>query len=177
MIITETSLPGVLLIEPRVFSDLRGWFMETYSKEKAPLIDGEFVQDNHSYSAKKGTLRGIHFQYPPMEQAKLVRCARGAIMDYAVDLRPGSETYKQWTSAELSEENKRQLFIPRGYGHAFVTLTDGAEVLYKADNCYSPKHDGAVLWSDPEIGIDWGIDDPILSDKDKNAPALREIKL
>jgi len=177
MTITETNLPGVLIIEPRVFGDARGWFMETYSKKKTPQIVCEFVQDNHSFSANKGTLRGIHFQKTPMEQAKLLRCCRGSIMDYAVDLRPDSDTYKQWVAVELSAENKKQLFIPRGFGHAFISLTDDAELLYKADNYYSPEHDSAILWSDPELGIDWGTNDPILSDKDKIAPLLKEIQL
>ena len=176
MTIIETKLPGVYIIEPQVFGDARGWFMETYSQKKTPQIDCSFVQDNHSLSAQKGTLRGIHFQYPPMEQAKLVRCVRGAIMDFAIDLRADSDTYKQWINVELTAENKKQLFIPRGFGHAFLTLTDCAEVLYKADNYYSPEHDGAVLWSDPEIGIEWGLDDPILSDKDSKAPLLRELQ-
>jgi len=173
MIITGTKLEGIMIVEPQVFGDARGWFMETYSKKKTPQITCDFVQDNQSFSAQKGTLRGIHFQKPPMEQAKLVRCVSGAIMDFAVDLRPGSATFKQWISIELSAENKKQLFIPRGFGHAFVTLTDNAEVLYKADNYYSPDHDAAILWSDPEIGIDWGIDDPIVSDKDKTAPLFK----
>ena len=177
MKVTETGLPGVYIIEPQIFGDARGWFMETYSKKKTPQIDCDFVQDNHSLSSQKGTLRGIHFQYPPMEQAKLVRCVGGAIIDYAIDLRADSDTYRQWICAELSSENKKQLFIPRGFGHAFLTLTDVAEVLYKADNYYSPEHDGAVLWSDPDIGIDWGCDNPILSDKDNNAPPLKDIKL
>jgi len=177
MIVTRTKLNGVLVIEPHVFGDARGWFMETYSIKKTPQIDCVFVQDNHSYSAQKGTLRGIHFQHPPMEQAKLVRCTGGAIMDYAVDLRPGSETFKQWVAVELSAENKKQLFIPRGFGHAFLTLTDNAEVLYKADNYYSPEHDGAIIWSDPDIMIDWGFDNPILSGKDNTAPLLKELKL
>ena len=175
MKITETKLEGVLIIEPQVFGDARGWFMETYSKKKTPQITCEFVQDNQSYSAHKGTLRGIHFQYPPMEQAKLLRCSRGALMDFAVDLREGSETYKQWLAVELSAENKKQLFIPRGFGHAFITLTDDTELIYKADNYYSAEHDAAILWSDPDIGIDWGIDAPILSDKDKVAPLLKEL--
>ena len=177
MTIYETKLPGVYIIEPKIFGDSRGWFMETYSKKKTPMITCDFIQDNHSCSAQKGTLRGIHFQYPPMAQAKLVRCVRGAIMDFAVDLRPDSATYKQWVREELSADNKKQLFISRGFGHAFITLTDDAEVMYKADNYYSPEHDGSVLWSDPDIGIDWGFDNPTLSDKDKNAPLLREIKL
>ena len=173
MKITGTKLEGVIIIEPQVFGDARGWFMETYSKKKTPQIDCDFVQDNQSYSAQKGTLRGIHFQKPPMAQAKLVRCISGAIMDFAIDLRPGSATFKRWVSIELSAENKKQLFIPRGFGHAFLTLTDNAEFLYKTDNYYSPEHDAAILWSDPEIAVDWGIDDPIVSDKDKTAPLFK----
>jgi dTDP-4-dehydrorhamnose 3,5-epimerase len=176
MTISETKLRGVYIIEPKVFGDSRGWFMETYSEKKTPQIACNFVQDNHSYSEKKGTLRGIHFQYPPMEQAKLVRCVRGSVLDFAVDLRPDSSSYRQWTSVELSAENKKQLFVPHGFGHAFVTIADDTEVVYKTDNYYSLEYDGAVLWSDPDIGIDWGIGDPILSDKDKNAPLLCAIK-
>lgn len=175
MTVSKAKLDCVYVIEPRVFGDARGWFMETYNKLKTPQINCEFVQDNHSYSTQKGTIRGIHFQREPMAQAKLVRCVSGEIMDYAVDLRPDSETFKQWFSVELSAENKKQLFIPRGFGHAFITLTDDVEVVYKTDNYYSPEHDGTVLWSDPEIGIDWGISEPILSDKDKNAPLLKEV--
>ena len=172
MKVTETKLPGVYIIEPQVFADERGWFMETYHRLKLPEIECEFVQDNHSLSIPKWTLRGIHFQRPPMEQAKLVRCVSGAIKDYAVDLRPNSITYKQWICAELSAENKKQLFIPRGFGHAFLTLTEYTEVVYKSDNYYSPEHDGALLWSDPQIGIDWGVENPILSEKDKTAAEL-----
>jgi len=175
MTVTETKLSGVYIIEPQVFSDARGWFMETYSKKKTPQIDCTFVQDNQSYSAQKGTLRGIHFQHPPMAQAKLLRCVRGSLMDFAVDLRPDSDTYKQWICVELSEENKKQLFIPRGFGHAFLSLTDDVELLYKTDNYYSPEHDDAILWSDPELNINWGTSSPILSDKDKNAKLLRDI--
>ena len=174
MKLTETKLKGVYILEPQVFGDARGWFMETYNKSKTPKIICDFVQDNQSYSALKGTLRGIHFQTPPMEQAKLIRCTRGAIMDFAVDLRPDSETYKQWIKIELTEENKKQIFIPRGLGHAFITLTDDSEIQYKADNYYSPEHDSAILWSDPEINIDWGLENPIVSEKDKTAPLLKE---
>jgi len=177
MTVTETNLPGVLIIEPRVFGDARGWFMETYNNKKTPLIACELAQDNHSYSAQKGTLRGIHFQHPPMAQAKLLRCPRGALLDFAVDLRPDSDTFKQWVCVELSEENKKQLFIPRGFGHAFVTLTDDTELVYKTDNYYSPDHDAAILWSDPDINIYWGTASPILSEKDKTAPLLRDINL
>ena len=177
MNLAETKLSGVYLIEPQVFDDARGWFMETYNKLKTPQIVCDFVQDNHSYSSNKGTLRGIHFQYPPMEQAKLVRCIRGAIRDYAVDLRSESDTYKQWIAFELSADNRKQLFIPRGFGHAFVTLTEDTEVLYKVDNYYSPEYDGVILWSDPDIGIEWGVERPVLSDKDKAAPYLKGVKL
>ena len=177
MTITETKLPGVLIIEPQVFGDSRGWFMESYSKKKLTQITCDFVQDNHSLSASKGTLRGIHFQHPPMEQSKLVRCVRGSLMDFIVDLRPDSKTYKEWIKIELSAENKKQIFIPRGYGHAFLTLEDNTEIEYKTDNYYSAEHDGAILWSDPMLGIDWGCDNPILSDKDKNAPTLKEVAL
>jgi len=176
MNVTEASIDGVLVISPQVHEDARGWFTETYSKRKTPQIKGEFVQDNHVYSARKGTLRGIHFQSPPMEQAKLIRCVRGAVMDFAIDLRRGSETYRRWMSVMLSADNKTQLYIPRGFGHAYVTLTDDTEVLYKTDNYYSPEHDGAIRWSDPDLGVDWGIEDPILSEKDKNAPLLKELR-
>ena len=176
MKVIETKLDGVFIIEPQVFGDARGWFMETYNKKKTPQMTCVFVQDNQSYSAQKGTLRGIHFQRPPMAQAKLLRCTRGKIMDFAVDLRPDSGSFKQWIGVELSEENKRQLFIPRGFGHAFITLTDDCEVMYKADNYYSPEHDSAILWSDPEIGIDWGFENPIVSEKDSIAPLLREVE-
>ena len=177
MKIAETKLEGVYIIEPQVFGDARGWFMETYNRKKTPQIDCDFVQDNQSFSAQKGTLRGIHFQTNPMAQAKLLRCTRGAVMDVAVDLRPDSNTFKQWVSIELSAENKKQIFIPRGFGHAFITIEDNTEIVYKTDNYYSPEHDKSVLWSDPEIGINWGTDDPIVSDKDKAAPLLKEIEL
>jgi len=176
MTVTETKLKGVLIIEPQVFGDTRGWFMETYSRRKTPQIECEFVQDNQSFSAQKGTIRGIHYQKPPMDQAKLIRCTRGSLMDFAVDLRPGSPTFKQWVSVELSEENKKQIFIPRGFGHGFVSLTENVEIQYKADNYYSAEHDAAVLWSDPDIGIEWGIDNPIISEKDAAAPLLKDIR-
>ena len=135
-----------------------------------------FVQDNHSSSTVKGTLRGIHFQYGDKSQAKLVRCARGAVIDVAVDLRKDSPTYKQWYAVELSEENKKQFMIPRGFGHGFVTLTDHVEFMYKADNYYAPEADGGIRWNDPEFGIDWGVEKPILSDKDANSPFFKDIE-
>jgi len=177
MSVVETSLEGVLIITPLVRRDARGWFMESYNKLNASQAGCDFVQDNHVYTALKGTLRGIHFQYPPMEQAKLIRCVRGIIYDVAVDLRRDSGTFLQWEGVVLSAENYRQLFIPRGFGHAYVTLSDDTEVLYKTDNYYSPEHDGAIRWSDPEIGVDWGLSEPILSEKDRDAPLLRDISL
>lgn len=136
----------------------------------------DFVQDNHSLSTVKGTLRGIHFQKGDKAQAKLVRYVRGAVLDVAVDLRHDSPTYKQWIGVELSEENKKQLLIPRGFGHGFVTLTDHVEFLYKADNYYAPEADGGIRWNDPDIGVDWGIDQPVLSEKDTKNPFLKAIE-
>ena len=171
-----TELEGVYIVEPRVFGDKRGFFMESWSKRafEAAGLFYDFVQDNHSSSDVKGTLRGIHFQKGEKAQAKLVRCVRGAVLDVAVDLRPQSSTYKRWVAVELSEENKRQLLIPRGFGHGFVTLTDHVEFLYKADNPYAPEADGGIRWNDPELNVDWGVTDPVLSDKDKNAPFLKD---
>lgn len=180
MKVIETKIPGAKIIEPDCFGDNRGWFMETYStaKYEAIGIDNVFVQDNHSMSAKKGTLRGLHFQNNPMSQAKLVRCTRGTVIDVAVDLRKGSPTYKQWVSAELSAENKRQFYIPRGFAHGFLTLTDDVEFEYKVDNLYSKEHDRGIRYDDPEIDVDWGGLlkglDPILSEKDTNGPLLAD---
>jgi len=176
MNVIETKLPGVCIIEPQVFGDHRGWFMESWSQKKMADkgLDVDFVQDNQSFTAKKGTLRGIHFQQYPMAQAKLVRVVRGAVMDVAVDLRKDSPTYKQWVSVELSAENKRQLFIPQGFGHAFLTLTDDVEFVYKCDNLYSRELERSIRYDDPEIGIEWGIDAPVLSDKDVAAPFLKD---
>lgn len=171
MNLIKTELAEVLIIEPKVFGDHRGYFMETYSKEAlAKLgITNDFIQDNQSFTAKQGTLRGLHFQNGPMAQAKLVRVTRGAVLDVAVDLRKGSPTYLKWVGIELSEVNKRMLFLPRGFAHAFLTLTDSVEFLYKVDNYYSKECDRSIIFNDPSIGIDWGIADPILSDKDLNA--------
>ena len=178
MNVITTDLDGVLILEPAVHGDHRGFFMESWSQkamEEAGLFY-DFVQDNHSLSAQKGTLRGIHFQRGEKAQAKLVRCVRGAVLDVAVDLRPASSTYKKWAAVELSAENKKQLLIPRGFGHAFLTLTDDAEFLYKADNYYAPEADAGIRWNDPEIGIDWPVITPILSQKDASSPFLREIE-
>lgn len=175
----KTKLEGVYIIEPQVFGDNRGFFMESWSKRKMEEagLNYDFVQDNHSSSSLKGTLRGIHYQKGDYAQAKLVRCTCGAVMDVAVDLRKDSATYKQWVAAELSAENKRQFLIPRGFAHAFLTLTDNVEFLYKADNYYYPEHEGGIIWNDPEIGIDWGIDNPIMSSKDMNLPLLKDAEL
>ena len=173
---TKTNIDGVVIVEPAAFGDHRGFFMESWSKrefEKAGL-NYDFVQDNHSSSTVKGTLRGIHFQKGAYAQAKLVRCTQGAVLDVAVDLRPKSQTYKQWVAVELSAENKKQLLIPRGFGHGFVTLTDHVEFLYKADNFYAPEADGGIRWNDPELAITWGIEQPILSQKDQTSPWLKD---
>lgn len=172
MKLIKTKLEGVYIMEPKVFGDERGWFMETYSKIKTPEIGCDFIQDNHSYSKEKGILRGIHFQNGEHAQAKLVRCIRGAVLDVAVDLRKGSQTYMQWEAVELSAQNKKQLFIPRGFGHGFLTLTEDVEFVYKTDNYYNYESDRSIRWNDAEINVNWGIENPILSDKDKNAPLL-----
>ena len=137
-------------------------------------LNYDFVQDNHSSSEVKGTLRGIHFQIGDKAQAKLVRCVKGAVLDVAVDLRPNSPTYKQWIGVELSADNKKQLLLPRGFGHGFLTLTDEVEFMYKADNFYAPEADGGIRWNDPELAIEWGIEEPILSAKDQQAPWLKD---
>lgn len=176
MNVVKTKIDGLCVIEPQVFGDYRGWFMETWTKSKMrdAGIDIEFVQDNQSYSAKKGTLRGLHFQKDPKCQTKLLRCTRGEILDVAVDLRRGSPTYKQWVSVKLTADNKKQFLIPKGFAHGFVTLTDDVEVQYKVDEYYAPECDRSVKFDDPEIGVDWGISDPILSKKDLAAPLLKD---
>ena len=176
MQVTKTALDGVLILEPKVFGDARGWFMETWSARKfeSAGLNFNFVQDNQSYSAKRGTLRGLHYQTAPFAQAKLVRCTRGELLDVAVDIREGSETFAKWVAVELTAENKRQLLIPRGFAHAFLTLTDDVEIQYKADNFYAPTCDGNIRWDDAEIAIDWPFAPTILADKDANAPTLNE---
>jgi len=172
----QTEIPGVVIIEPDVFGDHRGWFMESWSKKKlAELgIDVDFVQDNQSFTAKKGTLRGLHFQMNPMAQSKLVRVVSGAVLDVAVDIRKNSPTYLKWVSVELSSENKRQFFIPRGFAHGFVTLTDNVEFVYKCDNYYSKECDRSIKFDDPQINVNWNVTDPIISEKDANAPLLKD---
>jgi len=173
----DTKIPGVCILEPVVHGDHRGYFMETYSQKTLHDlgIDAVFVQDNQSFSAKKGVCRGIHFQNAPMAQAKLVRTNRGAVLDVVVDLRKGSPTYKQWVAVELSEENRRMLYVPQGFGHGFVTLTDNVEFCYKVDNLYSKEHDRGIRYNDPAIGVDWGdVDEALLSQKDTTSPLLED---
>lgn len=175
MQINETKLKDVFVIEPKVFGDNRGWFTETYSMIKMTELglNTVFVQDNHSFSAQKGTLRGLHFQNNPKAQTKLVRCTKGSILDVAVDIRKDSPQFGHWVAVELSAENFKQLYISKGFAHAFLTLTDNVEVQYKVDEYYSPECDRGIHFNDPEIGIEWGDVTPILSAKDEKAPLLR----
>jgi len=175
MQIEETSLPGVVRLTPRRFGDHRGFFSESWNRrtlEAAGLDLPDFVQDNHSFSTAAGTIRGLHYQAPPFAQGKLVRCGRGRIFDVAVDIRRGSPTYGQWVGEELSFENGRQLWIPAGFLHGFLTLEEDSEIIYKCTAHYAPEADGAVRWD--SVGIDWPLQGltPILSDKDAAAPAL-----
>lgn len=175
--VENTAIPEVKIITPKVFGDHRGWFMETYSERdlKEYGIDVTFVQDNRSFSAQKGTLRGLHFQRPPMTQAKLLTCLKGEILDVAADLRKDSPTYLKWVAVKLTEENKKQLFIPEGFAHGFLTLTDNVEIMYKCNAFYAPECDAGIRFNDPSVHVDWGIEHPILSEKDQNAPFLSEI--
>jgi dTDP-4-dehydrorhamnose 3,5-epimerase len=176
MNIEPTALSDVLILTPKRFGDDRGWFSETFST--ARMLDAgltmNWVQDNHSMSAKVGTLRGLHFQSPPHAQDKLVRCSRGAILDVAVDIRVGSPSYGKWVGVELTPENARQLLVPKGFLHGFVTRLPDTEVQYKCSDTYAPDCDGGIRWNDPDIGIDWGVTDPTLSAKDTVAPYLRD---
>ena len=180
MEIVDTKLPGVKRLVPRRFGDGRGYFSETWNAQRMAEagLTFDFVQDNHSYSAEAGTVRGLHYQSPPMAQTKLVRVARGAVLDVAVDVRRGSPSYGRWVAEELSAENGAQLLVPRGFLHGFVTLVPDTDVLYKVDSPYAPDCDGAVRFDDPDLGVDWGIDpkDAILSDKDAAAPAFRDFE-
>jgi dTDP-4-dehydrorhamnose 3,5-epimerase len=177
--IDQTPIDGLYIIEPKVFGDHRGYFMETYNYEdfKSAGLDMVFVQDNQSKS-KKGVLRGMHFQttYP---QGKLVRVIKGEVFDVAVDLRKGSKSYGQWHGVLLSEENKKQFYIPEGFAHGFIVTSEEAEFIYKCTNFYHPEFEGGIAWNDPSVGIKWpleGIEEVLLSEKDKNAPKLNDIK-
>ena len=174
----KTDIEGPLIVEPRVFGDNRGYFFESFSLHDFEMHAGPvaFVQDNESYSAKRGVLRGLHFQKGEAAQAKLLRVVRGSVLDVAVDIRPGSPTYGKYVSTVLSGENKRQFFIPRGFAHGFLVLEDDTIFQYKCDNYYAPETEGSYRWNDPALAIDWGIspDEVILSEKDSRAPFFGE---
>lgn len=180
MNIIDTDIKEVKIIEPRVFDDARGYFFESFSQKEfeAKVCKTVFVQDNESCSSY-GVLRGLHFQKPPFAQSKLVRVVRGKVLDVAVDIRRGSPTFGKYVSAELSDENKRQMFIPRGFAHGFVVLSDEAVFQYKCDNFYEPSAEGSLAWEDKDLNIDWkiGTDKLILSEKDKKSPSLKELEM
>jgi len=169
---TATDLPGVVVIEPRVFSDARGFFFESYHAERYAQagLPGVFVQDNHS-SSVKGTIRGLHYQLR-RPQGKLIRVLRGTVFDVAVDIRRGSPTFGRWTGVDLTAENKRQFFIPGGFAHGFCVTSDGAEVEYKCTDVYVPDDQHGVLWNDPSIAVSWPVQNPVLSDQDRNFARL-----
>lgn len=177
MEVIQTAIPGVVIIEPRVFKDARGYFFESFSQRDfdAQVREVRFVQDNESKSSF-GVLRGLHFQKSPHAQSKLVRVVKGAVLDVAVDVRRGSPTFGQHVAVELSAENHRQFFIPRGFAHGFVVLTDEVVFQYKCDNFYAPQYEGAIAWDDPDLGIDWRVpsEDVLLSDKDRCHPRLKD---
>ncbi len=170
-----TKLDGLVLVEPQVHGDARGFMVETYARDEwvGLGVDAEFVQHNHSRSSR-GTLRGIHFQTSP-GQAKLIRCARGEILDVAVDLRRGSPTFGQWEAHVLDDVAHRQLYVPIGFGHGFAVLSEVADVTYQVSSLYDPETERGIAWDDPEVGVDWRVDDPLLSARDKEAPRLAEI--
>jgi len=171
----ELSIPGVILVTPKVFKDDRGFFLETYTQYDffAYKIAVDFIQDNHSRSTKN-VLRGLHFQKGLHAQGKLVRCIQGEIYDVAVDIRPDSPTFKKWVGVFLNEENKKMLYIPEGFAHGFSTISDTAEITYKCTNYYNAGADGGIIWNDSDLNIDWHIEKPILSEKDQKHPTLKE---
>lgn len=173
--VVPTRIPEVVVIDTDFFQDDRGFFIESYHRQRYAEhgICDEFVQDNHSRS-RRGVLRGFHYQDESAPMGKLVRCLQGAILDVAVDLRVGSPTFGQWAAVELTADNQRQVMVPVGFGHAFLSLSDGTEVFYKCTGYYTPSAEGGVAWNDPEIGVDWPIADPMLSQRDKNHMSLRE---
>lgn len=177
MKVEPLAIPGLLLVEPARFADARGFFSEVWSHRAlaAAGLDVEFVQDNHSLSREAGVVRGLHFQRPPAAQGKLVRVVRGSILDVAVDIREGSPTYGRHVACVLSAANWQQLWVPRGFAHGFATLEPDTEVLYKVDAYYDRAADAGIRWDDPALGIDWRVENPILSDKDRAAPRLAEI--
>ena len=170
----KTEIDGLVIIEPRVFDDERGFFLESYKKSDFAKngIEVDFMQDNHSYSTK-GVLRGLHFQKNPAAQAKLVRVIKGAVWDVAVDIRQNSQTFKKWLAVELSEDNKKMFYMPGGFAHGFLALTDEVHLMYKCSNEYSPQYDAGIIWNDPELGIKWPVDKPLLSEKDTKLPLFK----
>lgn len=172
---TRMSIPDVILIEPQIFQDERGFFLENFKKSifEDNEIPPTFVQDNFSYSLK-GVIRGLHFQIPPKSQAKLVSVLKGEIFDVAIDLRPNSPTYRKWISENLSENNHKTLYVPEGFAHGFCVLSDNAYVLYKTTQEFSSEHEGGIVWNDSDLNISWPIDNPILSKKDKLLPTLKK---
>jgi dTDP-4-dehydrorhamnose 3,5-epimerase len=179
MKIIETGLSGVVIIEPKIFGDHRGFFMESFNATgfEALGLTNIFIQDNHSLSAEAGVLRGLHYQLTPKAQTKLIRVISGAIYDVVVDIRKNSLTFGQWKGFILSAENKRQLMVPKGFAHGFCTLVQNTEVLYKVDEFYSPEHDRGIAWNDPLLSIDWPTTKPILSDKDQQHPCLNDAEI
>ncbi|MCF8302205.1 MAG: dTDP-4-dehydrorhamnose 3,5-epimerase [Bacteroidales bacterium] len=175
MKITPSSIPDVLIIEPRVFEDSRGYFFEAYNQEKfyEQGLNMEFVQDNESKS-QKGVLRGLHFQKPPFAQGKLIRVIKGAVLDVAVDIRKESPFYGKWITEILSEQNKRMVYIPEGFAHGFLTLEDETIFFYKCTQFYNKESEGSIRWNDPDLDIRWDFPDPVLSEKDKNAPLFKD---
>ncbi|HUI93420.1 MAG TPA: dTDP-4-dehydrorhamnose 3,5-epimerase [Chitinivibrionales bacterium] len=175
---TETNLKGVWIISPVVHEDGRGFFLESFlaSEMEAHGLPGSFVQDNHARSTAAGVIRGLHFQKPPRAQSKLIRVVRGSVFDAVVDLRKNSETFGKWLGFTLSEQNKEMLFVPKGFAHGYCTMAPGTEFLYKVDDYYSPAHDSGIRWNDPGIGIGWPNVSPVISDKDKRLPFLKDIE-
>ena len=178
MEVIKTAIEGLVIIEPKVFGDARGYFFESFSQREfqEKVANIQFVQDNESMS-KFGVMRGLHFQRPPYAQSKLVRCVKGKVLDVAVDIRKGSPTYGKHVTALLTEDNHRQFFIPKGFAHGFAVLSESAIFQYKCDNYYAPQSEGAVAWNDPDLGIDWGVplEKAILSEKDMKHPRLKDI--
>ncbi|MGG6312880.1 dTDP-4-dehydrorhamnose 3,5-epimerase [Paenibacillus macerans] len=179
MKLTSLKLDGAKLLEPAVHGDHRGFFMESFNKNELEQLGIRylFMQDNQSLSAEPGVLRGLHYQLNPKAQTKLVRVIAGAVYDVILDIRRSSPTFGQWVGVILSEYNKRQLLVPKGFAHGFCTLAPNTQVLYKVDECYSPEHDRGILWNDPALGIDWPASDPLLSEKDRRHPTLAEAEL
>lgn len=175
MKVSHLKLNGALLLEPTVHGDSRGFFMESYNEQvlQSHGVYYKFIQDNQSLSAEPGVIRGLHYQLTPRAQAKLVRVISGAIYDVIVDIRKDSSTFGQWVGVILSEHNKHQLLVPKGFAHGFCTLVPNTQVLYKVDEYYSPENDRGILWDDPDLGIDWPTSNPILSEKDRKLPQLK----